>query len=49
MLDLVVVVTLINCLSVKLATMVQNVFTFCKMLAILLIILGGIYKVIDGK
>lgn len=48
-LPLPVVVTLINCLSVRLATMVQNVFTFCKMLAILLIVLGGLYKLLDGK
>ncbi len=42
-------VTLINCLSVRLATLVQNVFTFCKMLAIVLIICGGAYKLLDGK
>ncbi len=40
--------TLVNCVSVKLATTVQNVFTFCKMLAIVLILCCGLYKVIDG-
>ncbi len=44
-----VMVTLVNCLSVKLATTVQNVFTFCKMLAIVLIICGGAYKALDGS
>jgi preprotein translocase subunit SecY len=44
-----VVVTLINCMSVKLATLVQNVFTFCKMLAILLIICGGAYRLFAGE
>ncbi len=44
-----VMVTLVNCISVKLATMVQNVFTACKMLAIFIIIGGGIYKLIDGQ
>lgn len=42
-------VTLVNCLSVRLATLVQNVFTFCKMLAIVLIICGGLYKIFAGK
>ncbi len=42
-------VTLVNCISVKLATMVQNVFTACKMLAILIIIGGGVYKAVDGQ
>ena len=44
----VVVVTLINCLSVRLATLVQNVFTFCKMLAIIIIIGGGVYQLFHG-
>ena len=39
-------VTLVNCVSVKLATAVQNVFCFCKVLAIFIIIGGGIYR--DG-
>jgi len=39
---------MINCLSVKLATMVQNVFTFCKMLAIVLIICGGVWRLFAG-
>ena len=37
-------VTLVNCVSVKLATAVQNVFCFCKLLAIGIIIGGGLYR-----
>ena len=33
-----------NCVSVKLATAVQNVFCFCKLLAIGIIIGGGLYR-----
>ena len=44
----VAVVTLVNCLSVKLATTIQNVFCFCKLLAIGIIISGGIYKLCQG-
>ena len=43
------VVTLVNCLSVKLATTVQNVFCFCKLLAIAIIICGGFYTLTVGK
>ncbi len=42
-------VTLVNGLRVKLATTVQNIFTFCKMLPIVLIICGGAYKALDGS
>ena len=45
----VAVVTLVNCLSVKLATMVQNVFCFCKLLAIGIIIGGGVYQMSVGE
>ena len=45
----VAVVTLVNCLSVRLATTVQNVFCFCKLLAIFIIIAGGIYQMIIGE
>ena len=41
-------VTLVNCLSVKLATAVQNVFCFCKLLAIGIIIGGGLYMLGTG-
>lgn len=44
----VAVVTLVNCLSVRLATTVQNVFCFCKLLAIAIIICGGIYTLTVG-
>lgn len=45
----VAVVTLVNCLSVKLATTVQNVFCFCKLMAIFIIIGGGIYQMCVGE
>lgn len=45
----VALVTLINCLSVRLATTIQNVFCFCKLLAIFIIIAGGAYKMIQGN
>ena len=39
----------INCYSVNLATGVQNVFTAAKLVAILIIICGGAYKLAEGK
>lgn len=40
--------TAINCISVKLSTKVQDIFTFAKMFALLLIIATGIYFIIKG-
>lgn len=43
------VVTLINCVSVKLATSIQNIFCLCKLVAIAIIICGGAYKYFAGN
>ena len=42
------VVTFINCHSVRLATMVQNVFFFGKLFAIGVIICVGFYTLVNG-
>lgn len=42
-------ITFINCFSVKLATKVQNVFTAAKLVAIAIIIAGGLYMIGIGK
>jgi len=44
----VAVVTFINCWSVSLATSVQNVFCSCKLVAVAIIIGGGMYKIGEG-
>lgn len=44
-----VVILFINCYSVNLATGVQNVFTAAKLVAILIVILGGMYQLAQGK
>ena len=38
-------ITFVNCFSVELATKVQNVFTAAKLLAIAIIIGGGVYRI----
>jgi L-type amino acid transporter 9 len=43
------VILFINCYSVNLATGVQNVFTAAKLVAILIIICGGAYKLAEGE
>ncbi|CAL4110160.1 unnamed protein product [Meganyctiphanes norvegica] len=45
----IVVITFINCYSVKLATKVQNIFTAAKLLAIMIIVIGGVVKLIQGN
>jgi len=45
----VAVVTFVNCWSVELATQVQNVFCSCKLVAVAIIICGGIYKICEGS
>ncbi|KFM76396.1 B(0,+)-type amino acid transporter 1, partial [Stegodyphus mimosarum] len=42
------VITYINCLSVKLATRIQNFFTAAKLLAIAIIVVGGSIKLMQG-
>lgn len=37
-----------NCYSVNLATSVQNIFTAAKLVAVLIVILGGLYKIVQG-
>jgi len=45
----VAVVTFINCWSVELATSVQNIFCSCKLVAVAIIIGGGMYKIAEGS
>ncbi|KAK2725124.1 hypothetical protein QYM36_001545 [Artemia franciscana] len=42
-------ITFINCYSVSLATKVQNIFTAAKLIAIFIIICGGIYMIALGN
>ncbi|XP_018565288.1 b(0,+)-type amino acid transporter 1 isoform X1 [Anoplophora glabripennis] len=44
-----VVILYVNCYSVNLATSVQNVFTAAKLVAVLIVILGGMYKIVEGN
>ncbi|CAK9294978.1 unnamed protein product, partial [Gordionus sp. m RMFG-2023] len=41
-------ISFVNCFSVKLATKMQTFFTFCKILALLLIIIGGLIRIHQG-
>lgn len=43
-----VVILYVNCYSVNLATSVQNVFTAAKLVAVLIVIAGGTYKMFEG-
>ncbi|CAG0917653.1 unnamed protein product [Notodromas monacha] len=43
-----VLAAFINCYNVKLATRVQTFFTGAKLLAIVIIVIGGIYKIAEG-
>ncbi|XP_015596767.1 b(0,+)-type amino acid transporter 1 isoform X2 [Cephus cinctus] len=45
----IVLILLVNCYSVNLATGVQNAFTAAKLIAILVVIAGGSYKLIQGN
>nr|XP_023023095.1 b(0,+)-type amino acid transporter 1 [Leptinotarsa decemlineata] len=45
----IVVILYINCYSVSLATSVQNVFTAAKLVAVLIVVLGGAYKMFEGN
>ncbi|XP_003215508.2 b(0,+)-type amino acid transporter 1 isoform X1 [Anolis carolinensis] len=44
----ILLLALVNCLSVKLATSIMNIFTAAKLLALLIIIVGGIQLLIQG-
>ncbi|KAF2894538.1 hypothetical protein ILUMI_11632 [Ignelater luminosus] len=44
-----VVILYVNCYSVNLATSVQNIFTAAKLVAVLIVIVGGIYKICEGN
>ncbi|CAH0553340.1 unnamed protein product [Brassicogethes aeneus] len=45
----IVVILYVNCYSVNLATSVQNVFTAAKLVAVLIVIIGGAYKISEGN
>ncbi|XP_042207764.1 b(0,+)-type amino acid transporter 1-like isoform X1 [Homarus americanus] len=45
----IILITFINSYSVNLATKVQNIFTAAKLLAILIIVIGGVVKLAQGN
>nr|XP_018898647.1 PREDICTED: b(0,+)-type amino acid transporter 1 isoform X1 [Bemisia tabaci] len=45
----ILVILVVNCYSVNLATGVQNTFTAAKLFAILIIIVGGLYQLMKGN
>lgn len=45
----ILLLTLVNCLSVRLATSVMNVFTGAKLLALLVIVVGGVVLLANGQ
>ncbi|XP_071523213.1 b(0,+)-type amino acid transporter 1 isoform X2 [Panulirus ornatus] len=47
--SVIIIITFINSYSVTLATKVQNVFTAAKLLAILIIVVGGMVKLAQGN
>ncbi|XP_023236275.1 b(0,+)-type amino acid transporter 1-like [Centruroides sculpturatus] len=42
-------IAFINCYSVKLATRIQNIFTAVKLLAVVIIVIGGAVKMAEGN
>lgn len=47
--SIIILITFINSYSVNLATKVQNIFTAAKLLAILIIVVGGMVKLAQGN
>nr|XP_056712872.1 b(0,+)-type amino acid transporter 1-like [Euleptes europaea] len=45
----ILLLTLVNCLSVRLATSVMNIFTGAKLLALLIIVVGGVVLLANGQ
>ncbi|XP_050520541.1 b(0,+)-type amino acid transporter 1 isoform X3 [Daktulosphaira vitifoliae] len=45
----ILVITYINCYSVNLATGVQNAFTAAKLVAVFVVVAGGIHKIFQGN
>lgn len=45
----IVIITYLNCYSVNLATGTQNLFTAAKMIAIIIVVIGGILKIAQGE
>lgn len=46
---LIVILTFVNCYSVRLATKVQDIFTVAKVLALILVVLTGVVQLFLGK
>lgn len=45
----IVIITFINCYSVNLATGVQNAFTAAKLVAVFVVVAGGVCKIYQGR
>lgn len=42
-------ITYLNCFSVNLATGTQNLFTGAKLVAIFIVVVGGLYRLLQGE
>ncbi|CAH1402731.1 unnamed protein product [Nezara viridula] len=45
----ILIILFINCYSVNLATSVMNVFTAAKLIAVMVVVVGGMYKLVQGN
>ncbi|XP_014285984.1 b(0,+)-type amino acid transporter 1 isoform X1 [Halyomorpha halys] len=45
----ILIILFINCYSVNLATSVMNVFTAAKLIAVMVVVVGGLYKLMQGN